>query len=151
MTHLLLVDWWWGFIFLTFICHSCVSLPPSVNLLVLLLILVPWCVQATQEVVSRLPETTAAEFNAAVAAAKAAFPAWRATPVPTRQRVMLKFQELIRANWVSGAGVGAHPAGGAAWQGCTQQKADTAGQAYTQQLPDTPAREAPPVAPHATR
>jgi malonate-semialdehyde dehydrogenase (acetylating)/methylmalonate-semialdehyde dehydrogenase len=57
--------------------------------------------QATQEVVSRLPETTAAEFNAAVAAAKAAFPAWRATPVPTRQRVMLKFQELIRANWVS--------------------------------------------------
>lgn len=59
--------------------------------------------QATQEVVSRLPETTAAEFNAAVAAAKAAFPAWRATPVPTRQRVMLKFQELIRANWVSGA------------------------------------------------
>jgi malonate-semialdehyde dehydrogenase (acetylating)/methylmalonate-semialdehyde dehydrogenase len=56
--------------------------------------------QATQEVVSRLPETTAAEFNAAVAAAKAAFPAWRATPVPTRQRVMLKFQELIRANWV---------------------------------------------------
>lgn len=51
--------------------------------------------------VSRLPETTAAEFNAAVAAAKAAFPAWRATPVPARQRVMLKFQELIRANWVS--------------------------------------------------
>jgi malonate-semialdehyde dehydrogenase (acetylating)/methylmalonate-semialdehyde dehydrogenase len=62
--------------------------------------------QATQEVVSRLPETTAAEFNAAVAAAKQAFPAWRATPVPTRQRVMLKFQELIRANWVSsGQGV----------------------------------------------
>lgn len=57
--------------------------------------------QATQEVVSRLPETTTAEFNAAVAAAKAAFPAWRATAVPTRQRVMLKFQELIRANWVS--------------------------------------------------
>lgn len=51
---------------------------------------------------SRLPETTAAEFNAAVASAKAAFPAWRATPVPTRQRVMLKFQELIRANWVGG-------------------------------------------------
>lgn len=63
--------------------------------------LLPAHAQATQEVVSRLPETTAAEFNAAVAAAKAAFPAWRATPVPTRQRVMLKFQELIRANWVS--------------------------------------------------
>lgn len=49
---------------------------------------------------SRLPLTTAAEFNAAVAAAKAAFPAWRSTPVPTRARVMLKFQELIRQNWV---------------------------------------------------
>jgi acyl-CoA reductase-like NAD-dependent aldehyde dehydrogenase len=57
--------------------------------------------QATQEVVSRIPLTTAAEFNAAVQAAKDAFPAWRATPVPTRQRVMLKFQELIRQNWVS--------------------------------------------------
>lgn len=49
---------------------------------------------------SRLPETTAAEFNAAVAAAKGAFPAWRATPVPTRTRWALKFQELIRTNWV---------------------------------------------------
>lgn len=57
--------------------------------------------QATQEVVSKLPLTTEAEFNAAVQAAKDAFPAWRATPVPVRQRVMLKFQELIRANWVS--------------------------------------------------
>eukprot|EP00882_Tetradesmus_deserticola_P001537 GHRQ01001659.1.p1 GENE.GHRQ01001659.1~~GHRQ01001659.1.p1 ORF type:complete len:535 (+),score=220.22 GHRQ01001659.1:200-1804(+) len=54
---------------------------------------------ATQDVVSRLPLTTVAEFNAAVQAAKDAFPAWRATPVPTRQRVMLKFQELIRQNW----------------------------------------------------
>jgi len=56
--------------------------------------------QATQEVVSRLPLTTGAEFNAAVQAAKDAFPAWRSTPVPTRTRVMLKFQELIRQNWV---------------------------------------------------
>lgn len=54
---------------------------------------------ATQDVVSRLPLTTADEFNAAVASAKAAFPAWRATAVPTRARVMLKFQELIRAHW----------------------------------------------------
>eukprot|EP00879_Flechtneria_rotunda_P000420 GHRR01000514.1.p1 GENE.GHRR01000514.1~~GHRR01000514.1.p1 ORF type:complete len:535 (+),score=119.48 GHRR01000514.1:75-1679(+) len=54
---------------------------------------------ATQEVVSLLPQTTADEFDAAVQAAKDAFPAWRNTPVPTRTRVMLKFQELIRANW----------------------------------------------------
>lgn len=54
---------------------------------------------ATQDVVSKLPLTTPDEFNAAVAAAKAAFPAWRDTPVPTRARVMLKLQQLIRDNW----------------------------------------------------
>ena len=50
---------------------------------------------ATQEVVNRVPETTADEFESAVASAKAAFPAWSRTPVPTRQRVMFKFLELI--------------------------------------------------------
>ncbi|KIZ05257.1 methylmalonate-semialdehyde dehydrogenase [Monoraphidium neglectum] len=54
---------------------------------------------ATQDVVSKLPLTTPDEFNAAVAAAKAAFPGWRDTPVSTRARVMLKFQHLIRENW----------------------------------------------------
>ncbi|KAK9829200.1 hypothetical protein WJX72_004455 [[Myrmecia] bisecta] len=53
---------------------------------------------ATQEVVSRLPQTTPAEFNAAVQAAKDAFPAWRRTPVPHRLRVMFKLQQLIREN-----------------------------------------------------
>ncbi|PNX60345.1 methylmalonate-semialdehyde dehydrogenase, partial [Trifolium pratense] len=51
---------------------------------------------ATQEVVSQVPLTTDEEFKAAVSAAKKAFPSWRNTPVTTRQRVMLKFQELIR-------------------------------------------------------
>ncbi|XP_024528974.1 methylmalonate-semialdehyde dehydrogenase [acylating], mitochondrial [Selaginella moellendorffii] len=51
---------------------------------------------ATQEIVSRLPLTTPSEFDAAVDSAKAAFPKWRDTPVTTRQRVMLKLQELIR-------------------------------------------------------
>lgn len=58
------------------------------------------CPQATQEVVSRIPLTTADEFRAAVDAAKTAFPGWRSTPVTARQRVMLKYQELIRANMV---------------------------------------------------
>lgn len=49
---------------------------------------------------SRLPETTSAEFDAAVAAAKAAFPAWRRTAVSQRARVMLKLQQLIRENMV---------------------------------------------------
>lgn len=61
--------------------------------------------QANQDVVSRLPETTSAEFDAAVAAAKAAFPAWRRTAVSQRARVMLKLQQLIRENMVrAGAG-----------------------------------------------
>ncbi|KAG2328800.1 hypothetical protein Bca52824_011528 [Brassica carinata] len=53
---------------------------------------------ATQEVVSQVPLTTNEEFKAAVSAAKQAFPSWRNTPITTRQRVMLKFQELIRKN-----------------------------------------------------
>ena len=53
---------------------------------------------ATQEVVARLPLCTEGEFNAAVAAAKEAFPKWRATPVAQRARVMLKLQHLINEN-----------------------------------------------------
>jgi acyl-CoA reductase-like NAD-dependent aldehyde dehydrogenase len=61
----------------------------------------PLRAQATQEVVSRLPLTTAAEFNAAVQAAKDAFPKWRNTPISARQRIMLKYQHLIREHMVS--------------------------------------------------
>lgn len=56
--------------------------------------------QANQRVLSRLPQATPEEFSRSVAAAKAAYPKWRATPVPTRTRVMFKLQELIRANTV---------------------------------------------------
>jgi malonate-semialdehyde dehydrogenase (acetylating)/methylmalonate-semialdehyde dehydrogenase len=56
--------------------------------------------QATQDVVSQIPLTTADEFKAAVDAARTAFPGWRNTPVTTRQRIMFKYQELIRANMV---------------------------------------------------
>ena len=58
--------------------------------------------QATQEVIGRLPETTEAEFNEAVAAASQAFALWRRTPVSTRARVMFKLQQLIRENMVRG-------------------------------------------------
>lgn len=51
---------------------------------------------ATQAVVSRIPLTTDEEFEDAVAVAKEAYKTWRNTPVTTRQRVMLKLQELIR-------------------------------------------------------
>jgi malonate-semialdehyde dehydrogenase (acetylating) / methylmalonate-semialdehyde dehydrogenase len=56
--------------------------------------------QATQDVVSRVPQTTSAEFEAAVAAARDAFPGWRRTPVSVRQRVMLRLQHLIREHTV---------------------------------------------------
>jgi malonate-semialdehyde dehydrogenase (acetylating)/methylmalonate-semialdehyde dehydrogenase len=49
-------------------------------------------------VLSRVPRTTPAEFSAAVAAARAAFPGWRATPPAARARVMFRFQALIRAH-----------------------------------------------------
>jgi malonate-semialdehyde dehydrogenase (acetylating)/methylmalonate-semialdehyde dehydrogenase len=53
---------------------------------------------ATNEVISRAPLTTNEEMNEAVNAAAAAYPAWRATPVSTRARVMLKLQQLVRDN-----------------------------------------------------
>ncbi|KAF5786744.1 putative methylmalonate-semialdehyde dehydrogenase (CoA acylating) [Helianthus annuus] len=51
---------------------------------------------ATQQVVSQVPLTTGEEFRAAVYAAKCSLPSWRNTPVMTRQRIMFRFQELIR-------------------------------------------------------
>jgi hypothetical protein len=59
--------------------------------------------------VSRCPETTPAEFQAAVQAAKDAFPSWRRTPLPTRQRVMFKLQQLIREHMVRLFGYPAAP------------------------------------------
>lgn len=56
--------------------------------------------QATLEVVSQVPLTTNEEFKAAVFSAKRAFPLWRNTPITTRQRIMFKFQELIRRDIV---------------------------------------------------
>lgn len=56
---------------------------------------------ATQEVLARVPLATAAEVAQAVAAAKAAFPAWRKTPIGTRARIFLKYQQLIRDNMKS--------------------------------------------------
>ena len=53
---------------------------------------------ATQEVVGRVPFATMDEVNAAVAAAHKAFQTWRTTPLGTRMRLMLKFQDLVRQN-----------------------------------------------------
>ncbi|KAH9657458.1 methylmalonate-semialdehyde dehydrogenase (acylating) [Citrus sinensis] len=51
---------------------------------------------ATQLIVSQVPLSTNEEVRAAVFAAKRAFSSWRNTPATNRQRIMFKFQELIR-------------------------------------------------------
>jgi malonate-semialdehyde dehydrogenase (acetylating) / methylmalonate-semialdehyde dehydrogenase len=51
---------------------------------------------ATQAVLARVPFASRAEVDSAVAAAQAAFPSWRKTPIGTRARIFLKYQHLIR-------------------------------------------------------
>ncbi|MDA5134304.1 CoA-acylating methylmalonate-semialdehyde dehydrogenase [Psychrobacter sp. ANT_H3] len=51
---------------------------------------------ATQEVIAKVPQTTDDEINQAVTAAQKAFQTWRKTPITTRARIFLKYQELIR-------------------------------------------------------
>ncbi|MET0383326.1 MAG: aldehyde dehydrogenase family protein, partial [Burkholderiaceae bacterium] len=53
---------------------------------------------ATREVLARVPLATADEVDAAVAAARHAFTAWRKTPIGARARIFLKYQQLIREN-----------------------------------------------------
>lgn len=53
---------------------------------------------ATQEVIGRVPFATKGELDAAVEAAKKAFRTWSVTPIGTRMRVMLRFQDLVREN-----------------------------------------------------
>ncbi|MGI4758404.1 MAG: CoA-acylating methylmalonate-semialdehyde dehydrogenase [Janthinobacterium lividum] len=53
---------------------------------------------ATGEVQARLALANEQELNAAVAAAKAAFPAWAAAPPLRRARVLFRFRELFEAN-----------------------------------------------------
>jgi malonate-semialdehyde dehydrogenase (acetylating)/methylmalonate-semialdehyde dehydrogenase len=50
---------------------------------------------ATGEVARRVPFANPAEVDTAVAAARAAFPGWAATPPVQRARVMFRFRELV--------------------------------------------------------
>ncbi|ORY56711.1 putative methylmalonate-semialdehyde dehydrogenase [Pseudomassariella vexata] len=54
---------------------------------------------ATNNLVTRVPQSTDAELKAAVASAQKAFPKWRNTSVLARQQVMFKFVGLVRENW----------------------------------------------------
>jgi len=53
---------------------------------------------ATNEVITRVPECTNSEMNAAVEAAQAAYPEWSTSTVLTRQQIMFRFQDLIKKN-----------------------------------------------------
>ncbi|KDQ16280.1 hypothetical protein BOTBODRAFT_30986 [Botryobasidium botryosum FD-172 SS1] len=53
---------------------------------------------STQTLLTKVPETTADEFNQAVDAASQAYKTWSRTSILTRQRFALEFQRLIREN-----------------------------------------------------
>src|SRR5881396_250900 len=50
---------------------------------------------AVGDVIGRTPLSTAADVDAAVQAATAAFPAWRDTPVNARAQVLYRFKALL--------------------------------------------------------
>ncbi|KAF2719929.1 Methylmalonate-semialdehyde dehydrogenase [Polychaeton citri CBS 116435] len=54
---------------------------------------------ATNNLVTRVPQSTDEEMRAAVDSAEKAFPAWKATSVLHRQQIMFKFVALIREHW----------------------------------------------------
>lgn len=54
---------------------------------------------ATNNLVTRVPQSTDEELRAAVESAQKAFPAWRATSLLSRQQIMFRFVHLIRENW----------------------------------------------------
>nr|OQO27573.1 Methylmalonate-semialdehyde dehydrogenase [acylating], mitochondrial [Rachicladosporium sp. CCFEE 5018] len=54
---------------------------------------------ATNNLVTRVPQSTSEELTAAVDSAEKAFPAWKATSVLHRQGIMFKYVALIRENW----------------------------------------------------
>ncbi|KAI9842029.1 MAG: hypothetical protein M1837_007525 [Sclerophora amabilis] len=54
---------------------------------------------ATNNLVTRVPQSTDEELKAAVESAEGAFPAWKATSLLHRQQIMFKFVALIREHW----------------------------------------------------
>ena len=58
------------------------------------------CFKATNEVLTRVPESTPDEMAAAVNSCKKAFKDWSQTTVLTRQQMMFKYQQLIKDNMV---------------------------------------------------
>src|SRR5665213_3067198 len=53
---------------------------------------------ATEEVLAQCPRASKNQLDQAVAAAKAAFPAWAATPIEERRKLVTKMADAIEAN-----------------------------------------------------
>ena len=53
---------------------------------------------ATEEVLAQCPRASKSQLDQAVAAAKAAFPAWAATPIDERRKLVTRMAEAIEAN-----------------------------------------------------
>ncbi|MBV9497242.1 MAG: aldehyde dehydrogenase [Acidobacteria bacterium] len=53
---------------------------------------------ATGEVIAEIPDSDARDVDAAVAAARAAFPVWSRTPTEQRSRLLLRLADLIEQN-----------------------------------------------------
>jgi malonate-semialdehyde dehydrogenase (acetylating)/methylmalonate-semialdehyde dehydrogenase len=54
---------------------------------------------ATQNLVTRVPESTDAEMQRAVDSAEKAFKTWKNTSLLSRQQIMFRLAALIRENW----------------------------------------------------
>ncbi|KAK9247435.1 Aldehyde/histidinol dehydrogenase [Lipomyces tetrasporus] len=54
---------------------------------------------ATNNIVTRVPQSTTDELAAAVDSAARAFKSWRKTTLLTRQQIMFKFVQLLRRDW----------------------------------------------------
>jgi len=52
----------------------------------------------TQNTLAKVPQSSQAEFNEAVANAKDTFKTWKKVPISTRVRYMLKYQDLLKKN-----------------------------------------------------
>lgn len=65
--------------------------------------MIDYIIQATNEVVTRVPKATQSEMQAAVDSCSNAFETWSQTTVLTRQAIMFKYQDLIRRDLVSRA------------------------------------------------
>jgi len=53
---------------------------------------------ATNHVIAKVPQTTSSELDDAVQSAKISFESWKNVPVQQRQRIMLRYQDLIRTH-----------------------------------------------------